>query len=170
MVVFCCNGQGVEEDEEHHQPVKAPGFHIHQTLHPEEPVPATGQATKCKNNAGLLCQATMHQHLHIYKTADLLVVDDLTLAFHLIQAVCVRISTGQRQESWKENNSCNSTASLYRMGAEVVYSADLCPLCRHQGLQHEWSTPCSHEGLHPAADALVTSGTLHATWPSLALW
>lgn len=50
MVVLCCYGQGVEEDEEHHQPIKRLSFHIHQTLHPEETVPATGQTAKMTNN------------------------------------------------------------------------------------------------------------------------
>lgn len=50
MVVLRCYGQGVEEDEEHHQPVKPLSFHIHQTLHPEETVPATGQTAKKTNN------------------------------------------------------------------------------------------------------------------------
>lgn len=43
MVVLCCYGQGVEEDKEHHQPIESLGFHVHQALHPEETIPATGQ-------------------------------------------------------------------------------------------------------------------------------
>lgn len=60
VVVLCCYGQGVEKDEEHHQPVKAVCFHIHKTLHPEEAIPATGQATKHRNNTGLVCQAAVN--------------------------------------------------------------------------------------------------------------
>ena len=102
MVVLCCDGQGVEENEDHHHPVKGLGFHIHQALHPEETIPATGQAAEHMNNPGLLCQAVADiscQDLHIYKTGDSLVVDNLTLSFQVIQAVCVRISTGQRKQS-----------------------------------------------------------------------
>lgn len=90
--MLCCDCQGVEENEEHHQPVKALGFHIHQALHPEETIPATSQAAKHKNNPGLLCQAAVDitcQHLRIYKTVDSLVVDDTTLALQAIKAVCV---------------------------------------------------------------------------------
>lgn len=45
-MVLCGYGQSVEEDQEHHQPVKALGFHIHQTLHPEETIPATGKTAE----------------------------------------------------------------------------------------------------------------------------
>lgn len=46
MVELSGYGQSVEKDKEHHTPVKALGFHINQTLHPEETVPATSQAAK----------------------------------------------------------------------------------------------------------------------------
>lgn len=99
-MVLCCYGQGVEEDEEHHYPVKALGFHIYKALHPEETIPATSQATKHKDNPGLECKAAVDikcNHVHIYKTFNSLVVHDSTLPFQVIQAVCVGISTGQRQ-------------------------------------------------------------------------
>lgn len=46
MVVLCCDGQRVEEDEEHHQPIEGLRFHVNQALHPEEAIPATGQTAK----------------------------------------------------------------------------------------------------------------------------
>lgn len=69
MVVLCCYGQGVEEDEEHNEPVEGFCLHIDQTLHPEETVPATGQAAKQKNNPASTCQVAVNiacEHLHIY--------------------------------------------------------------------------------------------------------
>lgn len=69
MVVLCCYGQGIEEDKEHYEPVKGLCFYVDQTLHPEETVPATGQAAKQKNNPALMCQVTANiacEHLHIY--------------------------------------------------------------------------------------------------------
>lgn len=95
MVVLCCYGQGVEEDEEHHYPVKALGFHIQQALHPEETVPATGQAAKHKNKPGLVCRVTVIitcKNVYIYIAADSLVVDNSTLSFQVIQAVCIRVT------------------------------------------------------------------------------
>lgn len=102
MMVLRRYGQGVEEDKDHHYPVKTPGFHIDKALHPEEAIPATSQAAKHKNNPGFLCQATVHnirKHLHIHRTVDSLVVHDFTFAFQVVQAVCFRISTGQRQQA-----------------------------------------------------------------------
>lgn len=49
-VVLCGYGQRVEEYEEHHSPIKALGFHINQTLHPEETIPAKAQPAKHENN------------------------------------------------------------------------------------------------------------------------
>lgn len=174
MVVLCRYGQGVEENKEHHHPVKALGFHIHQALHPEETIPATAQAAIYKNNLGLQWQAAVdipYQHLHIYKTADSLIVDDSTLAFQVMQAVCVRVTTGQRQQSWRERITV-WPQQYHCMGWVLswFFSTDLFPLCQHPGLQREWSTPCSRGGLHPAADALAISETLHATLPFLSLW
>lgn len=51
MMILCGNSQSVEEDEEHHQPVKALRLHIHQTFHPEKTIPTTGQAAKHRKKA-----------------------------------------------------------------------------------------------------------------------
>lgn len=94
VVILCCYGQRIEEDEEHHQPVKALGFHIHQTLHPEETVPTTRQTAKKRSKTGLRYTVTVNIACKpVTHTTDSLVVDNVALAFQVIQTVGVRFST-----------------------------------------------------------------------------
>lgn len=88
VVVLCGYGQSVEEDQEHHHPIKRPGFHVHQALHPEETVPTPSQAAKHKNNSNLLFHIEC-QHLEIFTVGNSLVIDYSTLALQVIQTVCV---------------------------------------------------------------------------------
>lgn len=62
-MVLRCYSQGVEEDKDHHYPVKALGLHIHKALHPEEAIPATGQAAEHKDNPAVILTLRC-RHVH----------------------------------------------------------------------------------------------------------
>lgn len=89
--MLCCYGQGVEENKEHHHPVKGFGFHIHEALHPEETIPATGQTTTHTHTQTLGYCAKVLSYVHdcVYKAANSLVVYDSTLALQVVQAICI---------------------------------------------------------------------------------
>lgn len=137
MVVLCCYGQGVEQNEEHHYPVKGLGLHIHQTLHPQETVPATGQAAKQLNNTGLLCQIQVNMYLsHIYSRLTSSRSIHSCLPGHTGR-LCLNLHWLEAGVLARRKTILVPSAFLHRLGPEVVHSTNLFPHGRHPGPQHE---------------------------------